>query len=213
MSRLGFFQSGYHTDFVTSRNRIQASRHRFYGSPAFHADGGIYLPNPDPVRYVGDPTIYPEIDRNWDNLTWGRYVLITEEEAKSTWGDNIADYFDHQRGGYVAGFDVFHTLHCLNNIRKALDPLHYPAGHAHNHSAAARGNPANDALHQDHCLEQLRQYIMCSGDMTPLPTKFYPGLGRNYVDSDVEHTCRDFNALHDWVMNRYEGPGAVQPVP
>ena len=110
-----------------------------------------------------------------------------------------------------------------NNIRKALDPVHYPPnGHAHghgqmlNHSAAAAGvrgrSPANDVLHQDHCLEQLRQYIMCSGDMTPLPTKFYPGLGRNYVDSDVEHTCRDFDALHDWVVDRYEGPGAVQPI-
>lgn len=33
----------------------------------------------------------------------GRYVLITEEEAKATWGEDIDDYFDHQRGGYVAG--------------------------------------------------------------------------------------------------------------
>ena len=74
----------------------------------------MFIPNPDPVLYVGNPTLHPEIDWNWDNLTYGRYVLITKEEALASWPDvDIEQYWDKQRGGYVAGFDVFHTLHCL----------------------------------------------------------------------------------------------------
>ncbi|KAF3762727.1 hypothetical protein M406DRAFT_263533 [Cryphonectria parasitica EP155] len=100
---------------------------------------------------------------------------------------------------------MFHTLHCLNQLRQALMPEHYEA---HGHKARAD----NAALHQNHCIEQMRQYIMCSGDMTPIPTKYYSGLGRNYVDSDVPHTCRNFAALHDWVVARYDGAEAIQPI-
>jgi hypothetical protein len=85
----------------------------FTGGPAIDEDGNIYLPHPPPVLYVGDPNEHPEIDDNWKWATWGRYILITEEEAQSTWSDDYADYWDAQKGGYVAGFDVFHTLHCL----------------------------------------------------------------------------------------------------
>lgn len=98
--------------------------------------------------------------------------------------------------------------HHQNNLRKALNPDFYGDGHGHHKT---RSTAANEALHQDHCIEQMRQYIMCSGDMTPIPTKYYPALGRNYVDSDVPHTCRNFEALHTWVMDRYDGPGAVKP--
>ncbi|KAK1774233.1 hypothetical protein QBC45DRAFT_425612 [Copromyces sp. CBS 386.78] len=172
----------------------------------------MYVPNPDPILYVGNPTLHPEIDWNWDNLTYGRYVLITKEEAIASWPDvdDIEQYRDKQRGGYVAGFDVFHTLHCLNNIRKELNPQFYPPETSHHHRRTS--SPETARLHQDHCIEQIRQYIMCSGDMTPIPTKYYPSLGRNYVDSDVKHTCRDIEPLRRWMVDRYEGEGAVKPV-
>ena len=52
---------------------------------------------------------------------------------------------------------------------------------------------------------------MCAGDMTPIPTKYYEALGRNYVASDVRHTCRNFERLRNWVVERYEGETAVRP--
>lgn len=63
-----------------------------------------------------------------------------------------------------------------------------------------------------HCIEQIRQCIMCSGDMTPIPTKFNPLRKHSYVDSDVKHTCRNFGVLRDWLSARYNGSLAVQPV-
>ncbi|KAK1757773.1 hypothetical protein QBC47DRAFT_376957 [Echria macrotheca] len=222
---LGTFAKGYATDFITARKLIRVAQTPFTGGPAFDDDGNMFVPHPSPKRFVGDPAVYPEIDYNWDNLTWGRYVLITKDEAVATWGeDNIAQYWDKQRGGYVTGFDMFHTLHCLNNLRKALNPAYYGTvaeiGHGtspksqHNASSGRRRRSGEEGgfVHQDHCIEQIRQYIMCTGDMTPIPTKYYPGLGRNYVDSDVPHTCRNFEMLHDWMVDRYDGPGAVKPV-
>ncbi|ETI25970.1 hypothetical protein G647_02747 [Cladophialophora carrionii CBS 160.54] len=196
---LGSFDRGWATDFITVRSEIKAEQITFNGSPAFDENKTMFVPNPDPVRYVGPPS--PEIDKNWEKLTWGRYFLITEEEARASWGEEIEEYWDEQRGGYVTGLDVFHTLHCLDNMRKALHPEYYGDGKANK----------NHDMHQDHCIEHMRQFIMCSGDMTPIPTKYYPALGRNYVDSDRPHTCRNFEQLRQWMVDRYEGPTAVQP--
>ncbi|KAK4214178.1 hypothetical protein QBC37DRAFT_482433 [Rhypophila decipiens] len=220
---LGTFAKGYSTDFITARKLIRVAQTSFTGGPAFDDDGNMFVPHPSPKRFVGDPAVYPDIDYNWNNLTWGRYVLITKDEAAATWGDeNFAQYWDKQRGGYVSGFDMFHTLHCLNNLRKALNPAYYGTVAEIGHGASPKGHDGSRTrarseeeggfLHQDHCIEQIRQYVMCSGDMTPIPTKYYPGLGRNYVESDVPHTCRNFDLLHDWMVDRYDGAGAVKPV-
>lgn len=102
---------------------------------------------------------------------------------------------------------MFHTLHCLNNLRKSFHPSYYPNKGYDTHK-----------VHMNHCLDQLRQYVMCAGDMTPIPTKYYPGKGRNYVLSDVPHTCRNFEALREWQTGRFVGgaeevlpDGAVEP--
>jgi hypothetical protein len=45
----------------------------FNGSPVFYDNGTVYVPNPDPIRYVGDPLRYPEIDDNWEKLSYGTF--------------------------------------------------------------------------------------------------------------------------------------------
>jgi hypothetical protein len=58
-----------------------------------------------------------------------------------------------------------------------------------------------------HCIDQIRQYIMCSGDITPIPTRYFSSRDRNYVDSDVVHTCRDFESLRQWISDRVRADG------
>lgn len=66
---------------------------------------------PENHRFVGPPSA--EIDDNWAGLLEGRYFSVSEEEAVEAWGDRRHEYVDEERGGYTAGLDVFHTLHCL----------------------------------------------------------------------------------------------------
>lgn len=57
---------------------------------------------------------------------------------------------------------VFHQLHCLNSIRSQLEnPGKTHEGHGHDKLSAH----ANE-LHVAHCLDYLRQSIMCAGDMS-----------------------------------------------
>ncbi|KAK2595877.1 hypothetical protein N8I77_013669 [Diaporthe amygdali] len=123
----GGYEQGWPTDFVSIRGHIETERRTFTGAPAIRRNGTVYVPHQDSVRYVGAPS--PEIDHAWEQLVGGRYFLITEEEAKATWGTDYRDYWSEARGGYVLGLDVFHTLHCLNQIRQKLNPEYYPHEH------------------------------------------------------------------------------------
>jgi hypothetical protein len=51
-------------------------RTRFTGAPSFDQNGEPYIPHPDPLRYVGDPVKYPEIDKNWNKLVFGKRILL-----------------------------------------------------------------------------------------------------------------------------------------
>ncbi|PMD45014.1 hypothetical protein L207DRAFT_381367, partial [Hyaloscypha variabilis F] len=85
---------------------------------------------------------------------------------------------------------MFHSLHCLNSLRKATHPEYYP--------------PASSG-HIEHCLNSISQTIMCYGSTTLIPTKFFEGLHHNYIDADQTHTCRSFTFLRDWTISRHSG--------
>ncbi|KIM96586.1 hypothetical protein OIDMADRAFT_58897 [Oidiodendron maius Zn] len=178
------------SDFPAARSAIEYHEVMFTGNPIHKEDGTIYVPHPGAIRYVGTPS--PEVDKAWANLTKTRDPMITEAEAKELWPDNYHDYWHHQKGGYVVGFDMFHTLHCLNQLRKAFHPEYYPV------VPSAIGD-----AHRDHCIDHIRQQIMCSGDMTAYGTRYQPSVNHNYADSDVVHICRNFDKLRAWTTDRH----------
>lgn len=52
---------------------------------------------------------------------------------------------------------------------------------------------------------------MCHGDLTPIPTQYFSGIGKNYINSSREHTCRDFWPIREWATERFNGSTAVKP--
>lgn len=91
---------------------------RFTGSPLFDDNGTMvaapvdkHADWPENHLFTGEPS--QQIDDNWEDLIEDRYFSISEEEAVEAWGERRFDYVDEERGGYTAGLDVFHTLHCL----------------------------------------------------------------------------------------------------
>lgn len=98
--------------------RVPLEVKRFYGSPEFDDNGTMVMPEVDQLakwpenhQFTGEPSA--EIDDNWMNLIEDRYFSISEEEAIEAWGERRHEYVDQDHGGYTAGLDVFHTLHCL----------------------------------------------------------------------------------------------------
>ena len=55
----------------------------------------------------------------------------------------------------------------------------------------------------DHCIEALRQNLMCHGDVSVFTFKRFPeladqGIEGDWPDFEINHMCRDFGALRKW---------------
>lgn len=185
------------SDFGPVQDFIEYTPVLFSGNVRYFANGSTYIP-PGTVSYVGDPS--PEIDAAWAELVKARDPIISEEEAKTLWPHNYQDFWHHKKQGYVVGFEVFHSLHCLNSLRKRLSPDYYDIDNSHN-------------LHRDHCIDQIRQNLMCSVDMTPYGTRYNKAVDHNYADSNVVHMCRNFEKIRQWVFDRYYNPPPQSSVP
>lgn len=116
---------------------------------------------------------------------------IFEPEAEEEWATNQVE----GGRGYVRlglekrGFAVsmFHQLHCLRVIRWAL------SGH---YEAYARG-------HVQHCLNYLRQQILCSPDLTLEPADILT-RDHNIERTGAIHVCKDWRVLYGDLEVNYE---------
>lgn len=59
-------------------------------------------------------------------------------------------------------------------------------------------------FHFAHCIDYLRQYLMCHSDLTLKASR-----ETLYFTKNHEHQCRDFDALHGWVK-RNAWPGFLE---
>ncbi|KAI5370337.1 Putative mycotoxin biosynthesis protein UstYa [Septoria linicola] len=192
----------YDTDFGPARKSVELEQVRFSGSAQFDDEGEPYFDYDEhETVYTGTPT--KAMDRAWNKLIRHRYFLINDEEALQAWGPDYEQYYRYpdspkHEGGYVAGLDVLHTLHCVNMLRKALYKDHYQE---HQH-----GSAKFQQYHIDHCLDIVRQNVQCNGDLTLIPTRWWEGMGkngRNFIESDQVHTCRNFAKIREWGYQRF----------
>lgn len=96
---------------------------------------------------------------------------------------------------YYVSLDFLHQLHCLDNLRLALfDPAIYAS------DTKKAGLLEHD--HLFHCIEMLRQGIMCHSDITPIVMQWQPEREMNILRADVPHTCRNFWELREWAKER-----------
>ena len=66
---------------------------------------------------------------------------------------------------------------------------------------------ADFKLFEDHCLEHLRQTLMCNADLRPIPMEDFireeDGRRLEYVPMyTTEHACRDWDEIWDWAWQR-----------
>lgn len=190
----GTFGTGFTTEFDIFKPYVRQELKMFYGGPRWYDNGtGYIVRNPSEPRYVGPPT--DELDAAWEELVKGRYFNVTEEEAEMAFGKPHGLY-NHPDIGYLVGLDVYHALHCVDELRKALDRDYYynkKTKHAYPERA-----------HRDHCLDHLRQQLMCHTDLTPIPVIWYEGHGRSFVQSDVVHTCRNWDLIQEFKNFRHD---------
>lgn len=92
---------------------------------------------------------------------------------------------------------LYHQIHCLESLRNAILNRGH---HAHD---AADGMRKRDVEHSAHCLNYLRQTIMCNADLT-LEPEVVEGTQDVGEGLAAVHVCRDWSKIHEFARQNWE---------
>ncbi|CEJ83035.1 hypothetical protein VHEMI03067 [[Torrubiella] hemipterigena] len=188
------FERGFPTDLDPLKSMLATETVRFQGQLYFADNGTLLEKGHDGIQYTGDPS--DELDNAWKKLLQVDAVDLIESEADTVRGKTILKESGHS----VVGVSVFHQLHCLNMIRQAAWPDLYKTGESE------RGY----RMHLNHCVDYLRQIIMCNVDITPMTASWSTVANRPVSNFETLHTCRNFDKVKEWVVAR---SGHKHPLP
>ncbi|KAK7029391.1 hypothetical protein VNI00_014645 [Paramarasmius palmivorus] len=142
----------------------------------------------------------PALDDAWEELYGFGISRITKNQAARL--PNKTQPIPGDEEYYIAELDVFHNLHCLNMVRKALDPAYYPEWNTTANEKSAQ--------HVSHCIDWIRQSIMCHADTSVIVWQWEDWINSSIVKGDIAHTCRNFEKIQDWAKER-QLPGQFNP--
>ncbi|KAI2634102.1 hypothetical protein GGS26DRAFT_589945 [Hypomontagnella submonticulosa] len=195
-SPYGRYESGFHTDLEASKPFIEGKRVQFAGSVQFSENGTMYREyNPNEPLYAGYPN--PEIDKAWNDLIYGAGIDLPTDMIGRLKDDTWEEINGGEGGMWRTGLDVFHQLHCLDYVRKALYPDYY----------VQEDITRLFWLHVEHCIDYIRQALMCFSDATPVRLLWRKESHYLIPQFDQFHTCRNFDLLksfsEDHALEKY----------
>lgn len=77
-------------------------------------------------------------------------------------------------------------------VRKAIWPDYYPQTERFSNFSTGLFD------HVDHCINAIRQSLMCNADLTPVVWHWSERDNSSYVDFNAVHTCKSWDAVHEW---------------
>lgn len=146
-----------------------------------------------------------QVDEAWDYIsTEGLEVITVSSNALSHSGKDPSmcikapSSWNEGSDAYVAQIDVFHQIHCLNELRKEMYYDYYyksPPDELHR-------------SHKAHCIHMILQSLMCNADVGVISHNWVHNerisepKTRPMPDFNMMKKCRDFDKLLDWARER-----------
>ncbi|KAJ8093826.1 hypothetical protein PM082_009689 [Marasmius tenuissimus] len=134
-------------------------------------------------EYTGTPS--PEMDRRWEDLYRSSVTRISQSDAEHL---GLPELSNSGPDEYVLTLDVFHQVHCLDMLRKAVHSEYYPL---------------LESSHVEHCIEHLRQAILCSADVSPIVYRWNSETNSTDINNRkaAPHMCRSFDGIYNWAKD------------
>lgn len=144
-------------------------------------DGRLNIKTP----YTGKPTL--EGDAAWSRLFTNYNLRFTADELQNL---NRTALELRNGGGYYGQLSAYHHLHCLKVLRLILWHDEY--------------NISIPVLrpHADHCINDIRQSLMCLPDLSVVTFDWVPGTRKPYPNFYTDQTCVDWDLLDGWASKR-----------
>jgi len=171
-----------------------------------HVDFITHEPRPLPALLDRSPYHGPpddEIDVRWKDLYRDLIHIMPASQLGSL--PNATFVFpppDKDRA--LLQLNIFHVLHCLNTVRKFAYPERYPEIIAGRFQFVGKDRIELD--HVDHCINAVRQSLMCNADISPDVWQSRRNPKTGYKISEIHfnslHTCRNYNVIQKWAHER-----------
>ncbi|KAL2062411.1 hypothetical protein VTL71DRAFT_6677 [Oculimacula yallundae] len=181
-----------------------------------HYFDGFYDKSP----FKGHPD--PELDDEWNRLIRSGYVSISEDAMTEKLHKNktYVTLPSDQDGGYLGNLEVYHQLHCLNLIRQYTYEEYYrdlerlpmeftdSDGVLRQHVGTFTPYPKFagcqlTVVTKDHCIDYLRQLIMCTGDVGIHTYFWMKGRDLPFPDFRVERKCRAWSSIEAFAIQAH----------
>ncbi|KAI3332789.1 hypothetical protein F4824DRAFT_282476 [Ustulina deusta] len=140
-----------------------------------------------------------KLDEAWDDLLYAINVRLTEDELHRA-GANMTNRVQVNGGDYLGSIGVYHHLHCLNNLRMVVHWDYYKS------KWADYPFPEQfDAEHSDHCINSLRQAVMCHPNTAITTFEWIDEI--NPLEGkaqrlDAMSTCARWDSIDDWARKK-----------
>ncbi|KAI1859090.1 hypothetical protein JX265_010567 [Neoarthrinium moseri] len=165
-------------------------------------------PNASDPRHIYRLDPSPEVDAAWTRIATadGIYPMSASDVVRAGKDPEMAVDAPESWGfppgkTKMMGIEGLHLLHCLNAVRKSLITTYdYYWG-----SEYGFAPPAVFVRHLNHCVDMLRQHLMCHADLEPFTFNWRVGQTKPYADFGIQKTCVDFDYLLNWA-ERHKNP-------
>ena len=128
-----------------------------------------------------------------------RHYSIDDPIGELEWNSTLPTggaviYLGPQRTPFTVS--LFHQLRCLNIVRAGIVNHHSTNNNIHNDSM-------QDWALITHCMNYLRQMILCHMDVTMESVR--TTVGRGITVWDITHTCKDWSVVYQAAERNYRG--------
>lgn len=132
-----------------------------------------------------------ENDKAWEDLLQLGPISVSRDEMSRLPFDTAPNVM--KDGEYVVSLNVFHQLHCLHGLRHQLwNPVTF---------AWKEGEPVGWwEFHMSHCIETLRQTLVCNADLTPLRYMYEEEIYT--LSFPQQYKCKNWEEVWEWAKAR-----------
>ncbi|KAK1828687.1 hypothetical protein QBC39DRAFT_264567 [Podospora conica] len=145
----------------------------------------------------------PAVDAAWEELgiDYRSTVISYDEGLKNGLTPAHVQRDEKYGGGFLVNVEGMHHLHCLNLVRQAayFNYQYYKDLGTHSFKNGERILQ----LHVSHCIDTIRQVLMCNVDTRVLGQVWYDKEHpRAFPDFNSQHTCKNYDAVRAWAEER-----------
>jgi len=145
--------------------------------------------------YTEEPS--PEVDQMWNELVNLRTMFYLDGEELATVNDCPETAVRGPKGHYVAALAATHQIHCVDSLRKGLY-FHYKY-YQEKQDPLFAGKHHPPEGHLMHCVELLRNAVMCAGDVSVITYNWKKD--QDFPEANfgsVTHACQKWDKIDEW---------------